>query len=55
MSNKSVCISLIATLTASALPGLPQAEAQQGAKVNLSRSYPFAETQVSDPTRGLES
>jgi hypothetical protein len=39
MSNKSVCISLIATLTASALPGLPQAEAQQGAKVNLSGAY----------------
>jgi hypothetical protein len=39
MSNKSVCISLIATLTAFALPGLPQAEAQQGAKVDLSGSY----------------
>src|SRR6202035_1222231 len=39
MSNKSVCISLIATFSAFALPGLQQAEAQQGAKVNLSGAY----------------
>jgi hypothetical protein len=39
MSNKSVCISLIATLTAFALPGLARAQAQPGANVNLRGAY----------------
>jgi hypothetical protein len=37
MSNKTICISLLAALAASALPGL--APAQQGAKANLGGSY----------------